>query len=219
MSTPAEEDRKLTGAYAALEPDAPARARMQVRVLDGHERRPRSLWREWLNLLRARPIANGALIAAAAVILWVTTPLGAIPLLPRALQQLSSRAVASEKLIAYLQDLVQQAVAPLEGVTRRKALRSDGWFVRGSLFALVNRDARIVVRLVDEAAQAEAHALPGAELWRIGKKAPMRAWVLLPETFHDDVEQLGHWVRRAWATAPAKVAKRPRRQARRRTPR
>jgi TfoX/Sxy family transcriptional regulator of competence genes len=111
------------------------------------------------------------------------------------------------ELIAHLQELVQEAVAPLAGVTRRRVLRSDGWFVRGSLFTLVNRDARIVVRLDDLAAQDEAHALAGAAGWAIGKKKPMRAWVLLPETFHDDPEAIAGWVKRAWELAPKKVAK------------
>lgn len=115
----------------------------------------------------------------------------------------------ASSLIGYLQDQVQQAVTSLPGVTRRRALRSDGWFVRGSMFTLVNRQARIVVRLDDPAAQAEAHALAGAEGWRIGKKAPMRAWVLLPEDFHDDPKAIAVWVRRAYALAPTKKVKKP----------
>jgi hypothetical protein len=84
MSTPAEEDVKLAEAFAALEPEPAARARMQVRVLEGHAQRSRALWREWLDLLYARPLANGALIAAAGLALFFTTPLGLLPSLLRA---------------------------------------------------------------------------------------------------------------------------------------
>jgi hypothetical protein len=79
MSTAEEDDGRLREAFAALAPEADTVARMQVRVLDGHERRSRSIWREWWSLLRARPLANGALIAAAALILYFTTPLGLVP--------------------------------------------------------------------------------------------------------------------------------------------
>jgi hypothetical protein len=79
MSTVEEEDGRLRGAFGALAPDADAVARMQVRVLAGHEQRSRSVFREWWNLLRARPLANGALIAAAALVLYFTTPLGLVP--------------------------------------------------------------------------------------------------------------------------------------------
>jgi hypothetical protein len=64
--------------FGVLTP-APARqARLQVRTLEGYEARPRSLALEWWSLFRARPIANGALIAVAALILVFTTPLGAL---------------------------------------------------------------------------------------------------------------------------------------------
>ncbi len=76
-----EEDRKLSEAFAALEPAPATVARMQVRVVAGHDARPRSLWLEWWSLLRARPLANGALMAVAAVLLFFLTPLGALPAL------------------------------------------------------------------------------------------------------------------------------------------
>jgi hypothetical protein len=79
MSTAEEDDTRLREAFTALSPTADAVARMQVRVIEGHEKRTRSLWLEWWSLLRARPIANGALVAAAALILYFTTPLGLVP--------------------------------------------------------------------------------------------------------------------------------------------
>ncbi len=104
--------------------------------------------------------------------------------------------------IAATQDLVQRAVDRLDGVERRKVLASEAWFTRGSLFALVSRPGRIVVRLPDEGAQDELLALEGAAMWRIGKKAPMRAWLELPESMHGDRKALAAWLKRAWSLAP-----------------
>ena len=56
---------------------------------------------------------------------------------------------ASPSLLAYLRDEVERAVAPLAGVERKRMFASDGWFVRGSLFALVSTQGRVVVRLPD----------------------------------------------------------------------
>jgi hypothetical protein len=76
-----DDDRRLHEAFAALEPAPAATARMQVRVVAAHDARPRSLWLEWWSLLRARPVANGALMAVAAVLLFFLTPLGVLPAL------------------------------------------------------------------------------------------------------------------------------------------
>ena len=84
--------------------------------------------------------------------------------------------------------------------------------------ALVSRDARIVVKLPDRQAQDALLALAGAECWSIGKKAPMRAWIQLPESMHDDLEALEAWLRRAVAGAATRErrpkARSPRRRSR-----
>ena len=133
---------------------------------------------------------------------------------------------ASSSLIAYLQERVVEGVEGLPGVTRRKVLASDGWFVDDKLFTFVNRQARVVVRLPDAAAADELLATPGATPWQYGKKAPMRGWLLLPEDMHDDAEALRRWVHRAHGLvrvgvpAPARgkrrraaAAQKPRRRA------
>jgi len=93
---------------------------------------------------------------------------------------------------------VQRSVDGLRGVTRRRVLASDGWFAGGKLFALVSRQARIVVKVAVPATQDELLALDGAQMWQIGKKAPMRGWIQLPEAFHDDDEALQRWIARAF---------------------
>jgi TfoX/Sxy family transcriptional regulator of competence genes len=110
--------------------------------------------------------------------------------------------VADDPRVIALREKVQRAVDKLEGVERRKVLASDAWFTRGSLFTLVSRDARVVVRLDDAAAQDELLAIPGASMWRIGKKAPMRSWLELPEAMPDDRKLLAAWLKRAWSLAP-----------------
>jgi hypothetical protein len=73
-----DEDLKLTEAFGALTPAPATQARMQVRIVAAYDARPRSLAREWWSLLRARPFTHGGLIALAAMILFFTTPLGAL---------------------------------------------------------------------------------------------------------------------------------------------
>ena len=75
--TPHPDDRRLSEAFGALEPSPPQVARLQSEVLAGYEARSRSLVREWLDLLRARPVAHTAWLSAAVVILLFTTPVGA----------------------------------------------------------------------------------------------------------------------------------------------
>jgi TfoX/Sxy family transcriptional regulator of competence genes len=115
------------------------------------------------------------------------------------------------ELIAHLQDVVQSLVGGLRGVSRRRVLASDGWFVGGALFTLVSRQARIVVKVPDGGVQDELLALDGAQMWQIGKKAPMRAWIQLPEALHDDEEALKAWLERAWtlnSAGPPRPSKR-----------
>jgi TfoX/Sxy family transcriptional regulator of competence genes len=104
-------------------------------------------------------------------------------------------------LVPHLQELVQSAADELKGVERRRVLASDGWFTNDKLFALVSRQARIVVRLPDEAAAEELLALEGSGHWRIKNRPPFKDWLLLPESMHDDSDAVTTWVTRAWTVA------------------
>jgi TfoX/Sxy family transcriptional regulator of competence genes len=112
--------------------------------------------------------------------------------------------------IAAAREALARAVAGLDGVALRKVLASEAWFARGSLFALVSRDARVVVRLPDESAQDELLAVAGARPWKIGAKAPMRAWIELPEEMNGDRKTLAKWVKRGWELAPTAKTNRKR---------
>lgn len=78
-----EDDSQIRAAWDALTPDEAARRRMEGEVLAAHAIQHRPLAFEWLELLRARPIANTLLLAAAAAVLLLATPLGALLALAR----------------------------------------------------------------------------------------------------------------------------------------
>lgn len=64
--------------FAALEPDGPARERMEGVVLAAHALSQRPLAAEWLALLRTRPVSGVLLVGAAAATILVATPVGAL---------------------------------------------------------------------------------------------------------------------------------------------
>ncbi len=86
------EEQQLAALMHALDPSPQAEQRMEaalmralvgaspdVAPLDLLDTQPdQSLTAEWIELLRLRPAANSALVLAAAVVLYFTTPLGAL---------------------------------------------------------------------------------------------------------------------------------------------
>jgi TfoX/Sxy family transcriptional regulator of competence genes len=119
----------------------------------------------------------------------------------------TARARAESSLITHLQDVVHELVMPFGGITRRTMFASDGWFVNEKVFTLVSKEGRIIVRLPDPAAQEELLGLPGASMWQIPNKPPMRGWLELPEDMHDDEGALRSWLRRAARLVAALPAK------------
>lgn len=53
-------DDRLKQAWTVLEPSQAQRVRVEERVVAAWESRERSLFSEWLDVLRARPLLNGA---------------------------------------------------------------------------------------------------------------------------------------------------------------
>lgn len=102
----------------------------------------------------------------------------------------------------FLRSLLDAACEGLEAVGWRRMFGCDAAFAGGAIFALVWKTGRVGVKLPDGKAFAAAMALAGAEPWAPGGK-PMSHWVLLPESLHDDEEELAVWVRRAHALALA----------------
>jgi hypothetical protein len=68
-------DGELTAAWAALEPTAQRRRRVDTRVFEWVEARETSLASEWLGLLTIHPVAGLSLSAAGALSLALATPL------------------------------------------------------------------------------------------------------------------------------------------------
>ena len=68
----------LAEAFETLEPSAPTRERMEGVVLAAHAIHHRPLAAEWLELLRTAPVTGTLLVAAAAAVLVIATPLGAL---------------------------------------------------------------------------------------------------------------------------------------------
>ena len=120
-------------------------------------------------------------------------------------------------LLLELRSRLDDLTAGLPDVTVRRMFGCDAFLARGAIFAMVWREGRIGLRLPDELLP-EVRALPGADPWR-HRDMVVRQWVLVPESFHEDAEGLGPWVRKAHAAAlqrgPASVKKRPARSARR----
>lgn len=71
-------DEQLRRAFDVLNPGEAQRVRVEARVVTAWEARSRSLLEEWLDVLRARPLVNGAWVMAAMLVLMVATPIGAI---------------------------------------------------------------------------------------------------------------------------------------------
>ena len=117
-------------------------------------------------------------------------------------------------LLLELRSRLDDATAGLPHVTVRRMFGCDAFLADGAIFAMVWREGRIGLRLPDELLP-ELRALAGADPWR-HRDMVVRQWVLVPESFHDDSDGLGPWVRKAHAAAlargPASV-KRPRRPA------
>lgn len=83
---PAPDDDALAARFAAIEPAPAAIVRMGASIEARLARLARPLWREWLELVVARPVVSPALAAAAFAFVLFTTPAGiAVGLLARAL--------------------------------------------------------------------------------------------------------------------------------------
>jgi len=125
-------------------------------------------------------------------------------------------------LFPHLLELLEEGSHGLPGVSPRRMFGCDALFAYGNIYGLIWKEGRIGLRLSEPAAYAELMALPGAEPWTVMEGKKMSHWVLVPESFHDEPEQLASWVRRAYdfaAQAPpkkparAKPAKAPKGQA------
>ncbi len=104
--------------------------------------------------------------------------------------------------LEFLIELLERATERLAGVTKKRLFGCDALFVDDAIFGLIWKEGRIGLKFVDPQAAAHRLSAPGAKAWAPSGK-PMRGWVLVPETFHDDEEKLGVWAREAHAAVRA----------------
>lgn len=96
-----------------------------------------------------------------------------------------------------LRAVLDGAVAGLPGVAARPLFGQEGYFLQGTLFALVFRDGRVGLRGLDASSRRNLLAQPGAEARGMpGPRAP--AWVLLPTAWHERPDELRRWMKTAW---------------------
>jgi TfoX/Sxy family transcriptional regulator of competence genes len=116
-------------------------------------------------------------------------------------------------LLDHLRDLIDQASRGLPGVTPKRMFGCHALFANENIYALVWKDGRIGIKIPEAARFAELMALPGAEPWTAGRAA-MSHWVLVPEGFHDDEEELRRWTKVAHGLASSGIGARPKHKAR-----
>lgn len=68
----------LVEAFDALAPDELALRRVRDAALEAYDVSQRPLALEWLDLARERPVSTTLSLAAAAVVIFVATPIGAV---------------------------------------------------------------------------------------------------------------------------------------------
>ena len=103
-----------------------------------------------------------------------------------------------------LSELVAETVSRLPGISKKRMFGCDAFFRSGQIFALIWKTGRIGVRLPDESIHQALMVSEGAEPWQVYSKPttkPMKHWVLVPESFHDDTVELASWLGQAYTLA------------------
>ena len=103
--------------------------------------------------------------------------------------------------MAGLEELLEDLLAPLDGVTIRRMFGGRGVFKDGLMFALLS--SRGTFYLKADAETAPAFAAEGSEQWTPemkGRAMPMPYW-RAPERLFDEPEEFADWARGAYAAA------------------
>jgi DNA transformation protein and related proteins len=106
-------------------------------------------------------------------------------------------------------DVLTDACASLP-VRVQKMFGGHGFFApNGGMFAGIVTDDEIIFKLQLGPLRDELISLGGRPWVYDGKGKPMtmKEWIVIPESFYDDAEQLESWAARAHAAVPAKAAK------------
>lgn len=115
-------------------------------------------------------------------------------------------------LETHLLDELRESLTGLTGLSERRMFGSDGLFANGYAFAIV-WDGRIVLKIADETDCEGLLKVSGANPFNpMGKGKGMSGWIVVPESFHDDSDELRHWARLAYrhiCMLPPKSGKKP----------
>ena len=110
-----------------------------------------------------------------------------------------------------LKTLLDSAAEGLPKVSAKKMFGCHALFADDKIFALVWKENRIGVKLLEEASYAELMETSGSAPWSPGAMKVTR-WVLVPKSWHKKPAQLGKWVAQAHGQclmAEKKPAKKP----------
>lgn len=78
----------------------------------------------------------------------------------------------------------------------------DAVFADGRIFGLVWKEGRIGLKMTESALYQQLYQLPEAAPWVAGDRI-MSHWLLVPMSFHDDLDQLTFWAQQAYRQALA----------------
>jgi TfoX/Sxy family transcriptional regulator of competence genes len=119
----------------------------------------------------------------------------------------------ADTILSFLQTLLDDAASDLSAIAPKRMFGCYCLFTKQQIFAAVWKEGRINLRIPEIKLYQQLLAAKGSEPWSVGNKT-MAHWIMVPETFHDDVPELKHWVNAAHRLAgqvatvkPAKKAK------------
>jgi TfoX/Sxy family transcriptional regulator of competence genes len=93
--------------------------------------------------------------------------------------------------------LFEESSTLLLSVTKRRIFGCDAFFANANIFGLIWKTGRLGVRLPDDKLFTELMAQTGSDPWSVYTKPggkPMAHWVLVPESMHDDSEEVEQWI-------------------------
>ncbi|PCJ22197.1 MAG: hypothetical protein COB04_00105 [Gammaproteobacteria bacterium] len=82
----------------------------------------------------------------------------------------------------------------LQGIEQRKFLGQSSLVANGSLFVLVTRECRIALHLKELDIEDRLNVPKESCIWKTGGRL-MINWILLPEEFHSQEENLTEWLK------------------------
>src|SRR3954466_2731532 len=99
-------------------------------------------------------------------------------------------------LTDHLSALVEEASADLPNTKKQRMFGCDGFFANDNIYGIIWKTGRIGLKFRDPAHFDAVMAMKGTERWSPSGSS-MSQWLLLPESFHDDVSELVPWVEKA----------------------